>query len=49
MNPSEAFGVAALLVGVCGFSAKLIVEAETLDVLALCGFCVALGYLWGAA
>ena len=49
MTPAEIFGLCTLLVGGVGFSAKLLVEAEPLDVLTLAAICVALGYLWGQA
>lgn len=49
MNPAEGFGLVALFIGFCGFLARVLNDAKMLDVLALSGFCVALGYLWGAA
>jgi|LakMenEpi03Aug12_release.lakeMendotaPanAssembly.Ray.scaffolds.fasta_scaffold5406613_1 hypothetical protein len=45
MSLAESIGFCALLIGVVGFAAKLAVESEVLDVLALVGCAVAVGYM----
>ena len=48
MTIAETFCLSALLIAGVAFTARLCIESDPIDVLALTGVCTALGYLWGA-